>query len=127
MIVVIKREVESGLPDTGAASSLRVFQRCIFGREGDQWRCRLRYLWLIRSQQKASCEPGIRVNISQVIIKLFLFLFIEIVHALGLEDTMTVHQILPFPPGLTSVRDLRKLALCLRGSWTRPSQNETMP
>lgn len=65
------------LPDTGAASFLRVFQRCIFGREGDQPRCRLRCLWLIRSQQKASCEPGIKVNISQVTIKLFFFLFID--------------------------------------------------
>lgn len=31
------------------------------------------------------------------------------------------------PPSLTSVRDLRKLALCLSGSWTKPSQKETMP
>lgn len=66
------------LPDTGAASFLRVFQQCIFGREGDQSRCRLRYLWLIRSQRKASCEPGIKVNMSQVTIKLFFFfLFID--------------------------------------------------
>lgn len=47
------------VPDTGAASFWRVYRQCIFGREGDQSRCRLRYLWLIRSQRKSSCEPGI--------------------------------------------------------------------
>lgn len=60
-------------PGTGAASFWRAFQRYIFGMEGDRSRCRLRYLWLIRSQRKSSCEPGIsciRINISQVLIEL---------------------------------------------------------
>lgn len=43
--------------DTAAASSWRVFRRCIFGREAGRWRCRLRCLWLIHSQQKSSSEP----------------------------------------------------------------------
>lgn len=47
------------VPDTGAAFSWKVYQQCIFGWVGDQWRCRLRCLWLIHSQRKSSCEPGI--------------------------------------------------------------------